>query len=97
MNTAAVQPVRYEDLEIGAFFRAESDFGVPYQKREYNGPIGRTTKGYNTRTGKMEHCFGLVYRCEPVTDERIAHEQADHQMWGQIAANHDCILKADIA
>jgi hypothetical protein len=97
MTTAIAQPVRYEDLEIGAFFRGESDFGIPYQKREYDGIIGRTDKGYNTRTGKMEHCFGIVYLCEPMTDAQISREQADHELWGQIAAGHNRILKADIA
>jgi hypothetical protein len=89
MTIESAQPVRYEDLEIGAFFRSEPGFGIPHQKREHSGPIGRTTKGYNTRTGQMEHCFGTVYRCEPMTDSQIAYEQADNEMWGQIAANHN--------
>lgn len=93
----ANQQVRFESLSVGDFFKTDERSAITYQVRERDGIIGRVREGYNTRTGKMEHVFGFVVPVAPMTDSAIQAEQEDHRMWGEIAANHDRILKADIA
>jgi hypothetical protein len=80
--------MKYEDLNVGDFFKAHPNSAVTYRKDSCLVGGNRITQGYNTRTGLHEFVFGVVYPADAMTEEEISREQQDHQAWGKMWANH---------